>query len=992
VAKLINPLECELKVINNKWLTKVIGKSLDTGYDAADAESDGLTAENFRKAIDEWREKHDDFHRKPEPEAIVDLDAARKLANDFISLTDKQRKEAESSLLEEGNLALIEALRRNDPCTYDKLRLALRRDLKRAIDNAVERINTARNNKKEALTEMKLQALNSCILSKWVDLSDDLLCGDGVEGEHEGELNSSGEHEREFNPSYPYLVRDGVIHAIKRTKEGEVEYPLCNFSARIVEEIVRDGGAESTCHFLIEGEIGHHGSRLPAAEVASSNFASLNWVTANWGNLAIVYAGQSSKDHLRCAIQLLSREFNRRTVYGHMGWRKVNDEWRYLHAGGALGVDENREDIEVDLGRNNMVHYRLPDPVDGEILHRAIRESLKLVSVYNDPEVGYGYLAMIYRVPTAEMCMVDTSGFHGGKTGTHKSEVSALAQQHFGTDFGSHAFPASWEDTDTDLEIKASGAKDAVFVIDDFKPKGSANDIARLHSKADRVFRGAANKSGRGRRTSTLQARPTYFPRGLIIATGEDIPKWGSLRGRLCILESRPDDTNLDVLTQLQAAGREGVLALAMAGYIQWLAPQVEVLKETLRPRIEVLRNECASALSKDAHARHPTTYAHLAVGLELLFRFARECGALDAHEAQRQLQEGLEHLQRLIMGQAVYVEEEDEVNRFFALLRAALSSDRCHLNDLDTQGLPSNPQAWGWSQHPDKFGNREWQPQGERIGWVGSDKAYLIPDATYAAIQQLARDQQDTLAISQRTLWKRLADRGALAVRDPQRNTARKFIAGRNEYVVCIFSEHLNMGASGMQLNKSDKSDKNGSQANTGAGVGVDGQFGNWTNLPSRREFVQSDQDPGQTQTLEPIRPGGVDLSDLSDLSSNILEAPQLSRTKIIQSHTPALQHKTGSGVGSLKPAPDKADDLFPTHSSGDRLSIPNHAEALTEHSDRHDVGASLGSGTPLGGAGLPYVCCCECAFLRGRRCGTNSPWSGQALDPSAPRVCSSH
>jgi DNA primase (bacterial type) len=74
VAKLINPLECELKVINNKWLTKVIGKVLDAGYDAADAESDGLTAENFRKAIDEWREKHNNFHRKPEPEASEDYE------------------------------------------------------------------------------------------------------------------------------------------------------------------------------------------------------------------------------------------------------------------------------------------------------------------------------------------------------------------------------------------------------------------------------------------------------------------------------------------------------------------------------------------------------------------------------------------------------------------------------------------------------------------------------------------------------------------------------------------------------------------------------------------------------------------------------------------------------------------------------------------------------------------------------------------------------
>jgi hypothetical protein len=37
----------------------------------------------------------------------------------------------------------------------------------------------------------------------------------------------------------PYLVIDGAIHQQKDTRDGPVDAPLCNFQARITEEVVR---------------------------------------------------------------------------------------------------------------------------------------------------------------------------------------------------------------------------------------------------------------------------------------------------------------------------------------------------------------------------------------------------------------------------------------------------------------------------------------------------------------------------------------------------------------------------------------------------------------------------------------------------------------------------------------------------------------------------------------------------------------------------------
>ena len=50
----------------------------------------------------------------------------------------------------------------------------------------------------------------------------------------------------ELEPDGPYLVRDGRISRHRQTKDGPVVEGLCNFSVRIVEEVVLDDGAETT--------------------------------------------------------------------------------------------------------------------------------------------------------------------------------------------------------------------------------------------------------------------------------------------------------------------------------------------------------------------------------------------------------------------------------------------------------------------------------------------------------------------------------------------------------------------------------------------------------------------------------------------------------------------------------------------------------------------------------------------------------------------------
>ncbi len=105
----------------------------------------------------------------------------------------------------------------------------------------------------------------------------------------------------------PYRVINGFIHREKSTPQGPVAIPLCNFDARIVSEEIRDVGAKKIIVISIEGTL-QDGTPLPRTEVSAQHYASMRWITPSWGSRAIVNAGRATKDHLRAAIQLLSKQ------------------------------------------------------------------------------------------------------------------------------------------------------------------------------------------------------------------------------------------------------------------------------------------------------------------------------------------------------------------------------------------------------------------------------------------------------------------------------------------------------------------------------------------------------------------------------------------------------------------------------------------------------------------------------------------------------------
>jgi hypothetical protein len=538
-------------------------------------------------------------------------------------------------------------------------------------------------------------------------------------------------------------------------KAGSPPIPLCNFVARIVADVTTDDGVECRRRLRLVGRL-DAGDELPEVEVPAERFAGMDWPMTEWGTRAIVSAGAGSKDHLRAAVLTLSGDVKRETVYAHTGWREVGGRWVYLHAGGAVGADGPAASVRVALPPQ-LALYALPSPPAGEPLRDAVRASLGLLRGLAPAEVTVPLLIAPYR---AAVGGADFTLGLIGRTGAGKSELAALAQQHFGAGLDARHLPANWSSTANATEALAFAAKDALLVIDDYCP-ASLNDAAKLQSAADRLIRGQGNHAGRSRMTAGAELRAGKPPRGLILSTGEDQPGGASLRARLWTVEVGREAVNFDRLKECQRAAKAGRYAESLAGFVKWLARDLTARREQLRAEVERRRADLSGA---GGHTRVPTTAADLLATLDLVLTFAAEVGAVNPAEAERLRAQGRTALLATAAAQAEHQGEADPAERFVSLLASVLSSGRGHLAapDGSRPDHDATAVAVGWRKD-----GILWRSEGPRLGWLAADRLHLDPGTADAAVRRLAEDQGQPLLVTGSTLWKHLYEAGRLAETD---------------------------------------------------------------------------------------------------------------------------------------------------------------------------------------------------------------------------------
>lgn len=548
----------------------------------------------------------------------------------------------------------------------------------------------------------------------------------------------------------------GCLCKIRKTK-GIETIKLANFTAEINKEIIKDDGQTSQMVFEIEGIL-TGGKLLPAVNIPSTKFPAMSWPTEYWGASANIYPGISNKDNLRHAIQEAGFNCPREIRFTHTGWRKINGKWVYLHGSGAIGADN----ITVDLAEANLSNYSLPPVTNIQEAAKTTLECLKLAP----PEVTYPMLATIFLAPLCELmkqarCEPAFVLWLSGVTQAGKSTLTGLFLSHFG-DFQGKSMPGSFKDTENTIERKAFLLKDIVFVMDDFHPTGSANERRIMEKKAHSLIRGYGDRVARGRMNSDTSLKESYVPRGLCIATAEDLPNLGqSATARLLNIELQRGQIDFNLLTQLQQ--RVHLLAETMTSYIEWIIPRIDYLIAEYKRVFPILR---AETTTESIYGRIPETIASLYIGAMTLFCYLEDIGIINESQRKEELLKTGDILTNLAENQGRSIAEDAPTEKFLTALQELITAKRVTVDDINAPFISAD----------DK----------EPVGWQDDRYYYLLPGLTYKAVCQFYQQQGGVFSVGEKTLWKHLEAAEKIKVKTDDNKTERTFpklISGINQY-----------------------------------------------------------------------------------------------------------------------------------------------------------------------------------------------------------------
>jgi hypothetical protein len=556
----------------------------------------------------------------------------------------------------------------------------------------------------------------------------------------------------------------------KRISKGVIE---------IVADRRRDDGAEVTREYLLRGK---NGKAVIEAAIPASHLNPRNldeWLPNLFGPKYIVEVGETQ--HFIAAIKHGSLTPEELRILTRSGW---HDD-RYLNG--------SYPDVELPT---QLKPLHIPPPMIGADRIPAIRAALNLLKL-GRPEVMYPALAAPFRavlgiVPDFAMAFV-------GRTGIFKSALAVLIQQFFGAGFDWEHIPGSWSSTVNQIELLGFHAKDAVFLVDEFKPSGSDRTRAQHYADLDRIVRGMANRSARGRLDAKLNIRIEKPMRCLLVITAEEGAIGESLVGRIYAIDMKSGDITSAALTTAQADAKAGKFVTALSGFIDWMTPRLATVQAKARESFERHRQE---AQRLGLHARTPGIIAQLYTALALFIDdYAhKQAHALDAAEARDLLATGWQALNEAgSKTQAASLRAADPVEIYFANLRAAISSGNAYIAntlgkapllgaDLDFRA------ACGWRERP-VFG--DWESRGDCIGWIDADKTghvqiYLHPISSFKAAQRMAVGVEQKIPIKEHALRRHLKDSNRLVAWEDEITTKRKSICGKQDQLLWVKTEDV--------------------------------------------------------------------------------------------------------------------------------------------------------------------------------------------------------
>ena len=579
--------------------------------------------------------------------------------------------------------------------------------------------------------------------------------------------------------SRQYADFGGAFHLLKFDRKGEAKpIRLCNFTAEIEREVVKNDGLTTSRHFKVSGRL-ETGEAMPTIDVPASEFDRLDWLPTSWGASAQITVGSRFKDHVVAAIKERSNP-EILQLCQHTGWSQFNDELLYLTHTGGIGTKGLNLDASCEL-QGPLGDFSLPTPVDPRTL-----DLEGILEAFRDLQKDGTALVLLGAAMRAVLCHfhpATCSVYLQGTTGTFKSAAAGVLQGFWGSKFDGANLPANWSSTGNALEKTAFLAKDCLLVVDDFVARGTRQEVAYTHRNAERLLRAQGNQSGRSRMTAKAEIRNAFYPRGIVMCTGEDVPNGHSLQARLVIINVARGAIDTSVLSQLQKLARSGHLATIMASFVQWLAAEAKANK--LTESIDMALECDHENIGSGGHARTQDNLANLLTGLRVFLDFAEDAGEMSSSKVQEFMDSATDAARSLGAMQASIDQEASDAQRFLELIRVAVSSGKAHI-ESKFGGEPENPRTLGWRK-VETYGGFRSEAMGSRIGWADKDAIYIDPGASLSIVKAIASSLDNHLGSSQLAIGKSLSEAGLLTQHEKGRNTAKVSILGHRPNVFAL-------------------------------------------------------------------------------------------------------------------------------------------------------------------------------------------------------------
>lgn len=488
-----------------------------------------------------------------------------------------------------------------------------------------------------------------------------------------------------------YVIEDGRICAVM----PEENVVLCNFWAKIVSNLTHNDGIESKKYITLEGGI-MGDAALPRIEVPADEFERMEWVIPRWGTKAIIRVGPKFPDRVREAIQTLSKDAKEETVYGHTGWRTIDGKPVFLHEGMEAVRMLKARNTDADAIEDGHAAYELPESAENVV--EAVRASLGLCTLAAS-HVVIPALAAQYRAPLTAFLKPDFVLWFAGVTGTGKSAINGHCMRHWGPNWAYNKLKLSWSSTANSLKMSLNVQKDVPAVIDNYIPADNDRANDSIMQKCKDILQSIGDQASKGKLKRNSEAMPDRPPRGLVIVTGEDMPRGQSTVGRTFLVSVNRGDVSLDDIIMYPEAKAE-LLPHAMRAYIDWIAANWDTLKKEVPVQHRRLLMEYRNS-GVGSHNRDPGNVAHLEIGFHYFVQFALEVGAITEVQAETILRDVREGLLYNAGEKAALAEQSSPTAVILEALRDGIATRKVHVAKLE-DALPScgiNETALGWDE-----------------------------------------------------------------------------------------------------------------------------------------------------------------------------------------------------------------------------------------------------------------------------------------------------